>query len=184
MIPCTNHYFLVGQILVCQWKWPPLTDVIFLHHRVLLFVSSEYWWTSKPWVQIYFSVRNFRILAAKVVFIMRKWWWGGEAFAEGKGKCCTSIFFWSLLPPPRQFCLINTTLWLCNLIYAFIARCKQIFRLKNSSLSQIQTMTSAIPVQCSTSWAISPAGSRLLCGSMTSPLMMVIYPFRVRIPFM
>ena len=66
LIPCTNHYFLVGQILICQWKWPPLTDVIFLHHRVLSFVSSEYWWTSKPWVQIYFSVRNFRILAAMV----------------------------------------------------------------------------------------------------------------------
>ena len=66
MIPCTNHYFLVGQILVCQWKWPPLTDVIFLHHRVLSFVSSEYWWISKPWVQIYFSVRIFWILAAMV----------------------------------------------------------------------------------------------------------------------
>ena len=35
----------------------------------------------------------------------------------------------------------------------------------------IWTLTSVMPLQCSISWAIRPAGNRLLCGSIISPLM-------------
>ena len=123
-IPRTNHYFLISKILICQWKLPWLKS--YLCTTVCChFVSSEDWLTSKPWVQIYFSVRrpSFR---RHVVFIMRKWWWGGEAVWERKGKCFNSIFFWCLPPPPRQFRLIKTILRLSNLINACIAHCKQI----------------------------------------------------------
>ena len=45
-------------------------------------------------------------------------------------------------------------------------------------------MASAIPEQCFTSKAISPTRKWSSCGSMTSPWMMGIYRFRVRILFM
>lgn len=46
--------------------------------------------------------------------------------------------------------------------------------LKNSGLDRIWTWTSAMPVQCSSGWAIRPTGSWLLCGLIRSLLMMVI----------
>ena len=50
-----------------------------------------------------------------------------------------------------------------NVIIAFLAlRKKQRESLKNSG---IRYQTSAMPMQCSTSWAMGPTGSRSLCGS-------------------
>ena len=181
MIPCTNHYFLVEKKLICQWKWPWLKS--YLCSTVCYYlVSSEDWLTGKPWVQIYFSVRTFRVLAA-MLFSSCEIDDGVERRLERRRE---NVLLWfSFGPshlPPRQFRLMKTTLRLCNL--ACIAHCKQILRLKNSSLNKIQTMTSAMPVQCFTSWAIRPTGSRSLCGSIKSPWMMGIYRFTVRILLM
>ena len=131
------------------------------------FVSSEDWLTSKPWVQIYLSVRTFRVLAA-MLFSSCESDDGVKRWLERGRENVLLLFSFG----PSHLPLVNTTLQLCNLIYPCITHCKQIFRLKNSSWNEIQTMTSAIPEQCSTSWAISPTGTRSLCGSMTSPWMM------------
>ena len=175
MIPCTNHYFLVGKILICQLKLPWLKP--YLSTTVCYyFVSSEDRLTRKTWVQIYFGVRTFRVLAA-MLFSSCEIDDGVERRFERRRENVLFSFGPSHLPP-RQFRMMKTTLRLCNL--ACIAHCKQILRLKNSSLNEIQTMTSAIPVQCSTSWAISPTWTWSLCGSIGSPSMINIHWFKVR----
>ena len=162
-------HFLVGKILICQWKLPWLKSYL-CTTVCYYFVPSEDRLTSKPWVQIHFGVRTFRVLAA-MLFSSCEIDDGVERRLERRRE---NVLLWfSFGPshlPPRQFRLMKTTLRLCNL--ACIAHCKQILRLKNSSLNEIQTMTSAIPVQCFTSWGISPTGRWSSCGSMASPLMM------------
>ena len=174
-------HFLVGKILICQWKLPWLKSYL-CTTVCYYFVPSEDRLTSKPWVQIHFGVRTFRVLAA-MLFSSCEIDDGVERRLERRRENVLLWFSFGLSHlPPRQFRLMKTTLRLCNL--ACIAHCKQILRLKNSSLNKIQTMTSAMPVQCFTSWAIRSTGNRSLCGSIKSPWMMGIYRLTVQILLM
>ena len=114
MIPCTNHYFLVEKKLICQWKWPWLKS--YLCSIVCYYlVSSEDRLTGKPWVQIYFSVRTFRVLAAMLFSSCEI----DDGVARRLERRRENVLLWfSFGPshlPSRQFRLMKTTLQLCNL---------------------------------------------------------------------